>query len=836
MNSPAFTRPWLAAIFLALPLLAGHAEPVRLAERGSGLQPVVIAERATPETKQAAERLAGLLERITTAKFPVQTGDGITGITVGLVDDFPALESDVAGREEYVLHSHAHGLHVIGAKQAGLDHAVWDLLYRIGYRQFFPGATWEVVSAVRELTVDVEAREQPVYLARRIWYGYGGWDFARGPYADWCTKNRVSEGFQLNSGHSYEGIIHKHQAEFTAHLEYYALVGGVRKGPKICIGNPGLRKLVVADALDRCAKDPMGDSITMDPSDGGGWCECAECAKLGSVTDQALFLTNEVAAAINVPYPGRVVGMYAYSYHSPPPHIAPHPQVVISVATSFIKGGATLDELIEGWSAKGAKLGIREYYGVNVWDRDLPGAARGGNLTYLTRTIPYFSSKGARYLSAESSDNWGPNGLGYYLAARVLWNPKESEKVPELVDDFLTRAFGPGKEPMRKFYTQLDGSVPHLVKEDQLGRMFRALEEARQLDVPPEVRARIDALTLYARYVDLFHLYAAAKGAPRQAAFEALVRHAYRMSRTFMVHSQALYRDLDNRDKTVAIPSEAAWNVPEAKNPWKSTEPFTAEELGTYVQAGIERNHLIEITFQPLAFSENLVSAAPLHLPEPTAGTLGAGRGKQIYYTYLDKADAPIELQITGGLIAHYRDRGHVKIGLWQIGGASETGERETLVQEDHSVPPDGQPHEIKLTVKQPGLYKLVAEDGSDLTLIKLISAIPWTVQSSNDEPMSHSYGEWTLYFYVPHGTATVGLFGGVYGEVCDSAGRAVFSLKDRSPNFYGVPVPEGEDGKLWQIRKARGSIRLLTVPPYFARTAAELLLPAEVVAKDSHQ
>lgn len=833
MSSLASAVRWLLFFCILAPTLA-KAEPARLATGGAGQQPVVIAENATPETKQTAARLAGMLGRITGGKFPVQTGDGTTGIALGLTDDFPALESDVAGREEYVLHSHSHGLHVIAATKGGLNHAVWDLLYRMGYRQFFPGATWEVVPAARDLTIDVEAREQPVYLARKIWYGFGGWDFARGPYSDWCAKNRVSEAFQLNTGHSYEGIIHKHQAEFTAHPEYYALVGGVRKGPKMCIGNPALRKLVIADALDRCAKDPAGDSISMDPSDGGGWCECAECAKLGSVTDQALLLANEVAAAINVPYPGRVVGMYAYAYHSPPPNIAPHPQVVISVATSFIKGGFTLDQLIEGWSAKGAKLGIREYYSVNTWDRDLPGAARGGNLVYLTRTIPYFASKGAQYLSAESSDNWGPNGLGYYLAARMLWNPKESAHVPELVEDFLTRAFGPAKEPMRKFYTQLDGSVPHLVQEDQLGRMFRALEEARQLELPPEGRARIDALTEYAAYVDLYRQYAEAKREPRQAAFEALIRHAYRMSRTFLVHSQALYRDLDNRDKSVFIPSEAKWNVAEAKNPWKSTEPFTATELASFVKTGIERNPLTEMNFQPVAFSDNLVSAAPLHLPASSAGVLGTGRGKQIFHTYIDQPGGALELQVTGGLIAHYRDRGNVKIGLWQIGGASETGERETLVQEDRSVPPDGKPYSIKLTVKQPGLYKIVAEDGSDMTLIRQTSSNPWTVTSSNDEPMNRFYGDWTLYFYVPRGTKTLGLFGGERGEVCDSAGRSVFSLNDRAKNFYGVGVPAGEDGKLWQIRKGHGSIRLLTVPPCLATTAAELLLPAEVVAKDS--
>ncbi|MEI7945302.1 MAG: HEAT repeat domain-containing protein [bacterium] len=69
-----------------------------------------------------------------------------------------------------------------------------------------------------------------------------------------------------------------------------------------------------------------------------------------------------------------------------------------------------------------------------------------------------------------------------------------------------------------------------------------------------------------------------------------------------------------------------------------------------------------------------------------------------------------------------------------------------------------------------------------------------------------------------------------------DSASRPVFWLNGREPNFYSLPVPDGEDGKLWSIRYGRGAIRLLTVPPLFARSAAELLLPREVVEKDSRQ
>ena len=73
----------------------------------------------------------------------------------------------------------------------------------------------------------------------------------------------------------------------------------------------------------------------------------------------------------------------------------------------------------------------------------MPGRARGGNLEYLTRTIPDFHAKGARFMSAESGDCWGPNGLGYYVASRMLWDVDEAGRIDDLVDDFLARAFGP---------------------------------------------------------------------------------------------------------------------------------------------------------------------------------------------------------------------------------------------------------------------------------------------------------------------------------------------------------------------------------------------------------
>lgn len=825
------------------PVLAASASPttVTLAAEGRALLPVVVGANATERTRAAAQTLADTLTKITGAKFQVSVGDGKAGIAVGLEKDFPALapatplaSQDPTRREDYILHTSPSGVAVLGASELAVEDAVWDLLYRLGYRQFFPGPHWEVIPHAPTLAVALDAREHPAYFARRIWYGYGLWDYNKEPYAEWCAKNRATSGIEVTSGHVYDAILRANKAEFEKHPEYLGLYQGKRQSTKFCIANAGLRQLVVADALKRLERDPAADAISMEPSDGGKWCECGECAKLGSVTDRALLLANEVAAAVAAKYPGKYVGMYAYNFHSAPPAIQARPELVVSLATAFIKGG-TWEEMIAGWSKKAGLLGIREYYSVNVWDRDLPASARGGNLAYLTRTIPEFYAKGARFMSAESSDNWGPNGLGYYLSSRLLWDVGEAGKMENLVEDFLTRAFGPAKEAMREFYAQLDGSKPHLVAADQLGRMFRALDGARRLDVSAEVRARLADLTLYARYVDLYQRYTAAKGAARQQAFEALIRHAYRMRATMMIHVRGLYKDLPNRDKTVKLPPGAAMTVAEGKNPWKSSAPFPDAELAGFITEGIARYKLVEVSFQPVAYGEELTGAGALKLAEPAApGQFGAGRGKQVFYTRVERAPATIGMLITGGLIAHYRDRGNVRLELWKLGGASQSGERETLAASDRSVPPDGTEHAVKIEVKEPGLYKLTLEDGGDRTLLKWNCTLPLTIKSTLAEPMNAGLTDlWQLYFYVPKGTREVVLFGGEHGDVCDSQMRPLFWLNGREPSYYSVKVPDGEDGKLWCLRNSKGPKILLTVPPYFARKPSELILPAEVVAKD---
>ena len=831
----AFRPLSIAALTLTLAsAFSTAAEKITLPQRKGSPFSIVILQEASIAHRECAEKLSENLGTIFSTSFPVTTKPSSPSIRLDITNG-PA--PGAFEREAYTIRTDSNGILLTGATDLALRHAVWDLLYRLGYRQFFPGKTWEIMPSLDTITLEIDTSESPDYASRRIWYGYGLWDHNREAYADWVEKNRMDGGFDLVTGHAYGRLIKSQQKTFDAHPEYYALVDGTRRispESKMCISNPGVREAAIAYALDFFTTNPDADSVSVDPSDGGDWCECEDCKKIGHPGDLATLLANTVASAVVEKLgPNRYIGMYAYNYHSEPPGIQVHPNVIISAATGFIKGGLTIEAILDGWAAKGATLGIREYYSVNTWDRDLPGAARGGRPAYLAETIPAFHAKGARFLSAESSDNWGPNGLGYYFASRVMWDVNEAKRRDALVTDFLDLAFGPAKEPMREFYDRLDGdnTKAGLVFDDLLARMFRLLAEAKkQVPDHPAILARIDALILYTRYAELFDRYRNTTGPEHQSAFEALIRHSYRMRGTFMIHSLGLYRDLASRDKTVTIPADALWHLPEPGNPWKSSAPFSPTEIEAMLGSGIANHTPVELDFEPVTFDDTTLTEAeePTGTRELPPGAAESGRGERSWFTVVDKVPAKLELLVTGGLIEHYRDRGNVKIQLWKLGGSSATGEGETLITEDTSVPPDGVERKVTFSPGESGVYRIDLDDGRDLTRVTWPAGQLMSWKMSLDDFPGMISGRWSLYAWVPPGTKKIGLYSAATaGELRLPNGKKALDLAGEGGRFLCIDVPEGSDGQYWKFHSVAGRVSLLTIPPFLARSPSELVLPS---------
>jgi hypothetical protein len=829
----------LAALGVDRPAPAAEKDPapiVRLAAGGRSLLPVVAPAKSSERVRRAAGTLADYLGRISGVTFAVEAGDGRAGIAVGRAGDFPALDlrppwdaPDPARREDYLLRSHGRGLHLIGATDLAVEHAVWDLLYRLGHRQFFPGPTWEVVPRTADLAIDVDAHEHPAFLSRDIGYGFGPWDGRGQPYVEWCARNRLGIGGPdpplLESGHAYDRILADCKDEFDKHPEYLALVGGRRRPvpgeTKFCIGNPGLRRLVARYAVDHFTRHPEASSISLEPSDGLSWCECEQCRALGSVSDRVVTLVNEAAVTVRARH-GRQkwISIYAYAAHAPPPHVQVDAQVVVNVATCMTTGGYTTDELIDGWRKQGAQLGIREYYGVYPWDRDLPGQPRAADLGLLAESTRHFHRQGARFLCAESSDNWGVAGPGYYLLARLLWDLREADRVAALRDDFLDKAFGSARKPMAEFYRHIDAAGHPRLSTDLIGRLYRALDEAWKQAGDPAIAARIGDLVLYVRYVELYYGYAYAEGPERQRGFEALCRYTYRMRRTGMVHSLAVWRGLPYYDRTVHMPAGVGYEVPEGKDPWKDSTPFSRRELQDFVTAGVARHPLIDIT--PVAYGTELVSAAPLALPAVPAGSAGLYfRGRARFYTWVAAPPAALPLTVKSGVIQD--NVGNARLSLHRVGTA-EAADRA-------AVPPDGKEHAVRLRPAASGLHRVELSDGTAGTALSWPAGMPWTVPAGPQEA-TELYGRWTMYCYVPKGTKEVAGYAEGPGVLLDGSGTKVYTFGGR-PDYFRVPVAPGQGGRLWQFAGCLGRRVLLTVPPYLARDGREVLLPAEVVRAD---
>jgi hypothetical protein len=852
--------------------------PAQLALSKKALLPIRIAPNSPNRVKLAAGTLAAELKRITGATFT--SGEGALDATpnaaqpaiyFGLAKDFPSLpfnspfnpESptgpgipagpgipvgvDIADAEAYLLKTHNGSLYILATTPLALEHALWDTLHRIGYRQFFPGPDWEVVPSIPNLSLSLDTFQKPSYLYRNLFYGNGS--FMRpNPerYTDWAIKNRMSvadrASIVLQTGHAYASLATSLEATLKVHPEYLALVNGVRarktNSQKFCTSNPDLQKLitdtVVARYFTRPAtvtpSTPYPQSVSMDPSDLNNWCECPDCAKMGGASNQAVTLANNVAAALEAKT-GRkiIVGMYAYNQHSPPPTLKVHPNVVVSVATSFIRGGFTLDQLISGWAAQGATLGIREYYAIYAWDRNLPARARSSRPAYIRDSISRFHALGARYMTAEATETWGPQGLGFYLSSRLLWDISQAsdENYNALLADFFDKSFGPASAKMREFYALLDPSAKKRLSSDLVARMYTLLQDARaQAESAPNPAAvkRIDNLILYTRYIELHIALSQTSGKEaRQQAWEELAPFAWRTGAlTGMIDVIGLWRDTEAKDKSLTFPAECDIRTTAPKNPWKDTTPFTTAEIKLILDQGLKNNKILD--FDEVSFSDDLAPATALNLTSiKNAGTsIGSGhRGRQTYFLWLDKP-GDITLTLKPGLI--YKDRGNVQLSLF-----ADADESTQALATNNTTPPDGQDHTVTLKSTFSGLHRLVINDGNDRTQVTFPPDLKYTATAP------HSIGRWALHFYVPKGTKRViGFNNDDTGQVLGPDGKVLYDFeKNPAPGYFIIPVPDGTDGKLWRFTNVLGVRELLNVPPYLIQDAANALLPIEVINAD---
>lgn len=817
------------------PLVAAETQgaEILLAEGGKAQLAVVISPKASPSTRVVAEELARYLGLISGAAFGVETGDGSQGIVVGTLEEFPDAELEkplellgpADGKEAFAIRTQPDRLRLIGRTSLGASHAVYTFLESLGCRWFFEAPEWEVLPSLQTLRVNVNCDQRPVILARRIWYGGGLFEHEPQSrpmldYAAWARRNRMAQSFTIQCGHVWQTIIAENHETFQQHPEYRALVDGKRGGEQLCVSNPQLRALVVQWSLDFLKKHPAADMVSGEPSDGGGQCQCEACKKLGTISDRVFLLANEVAKAVAKEHPGKMVGVLAYNEHSEPPSFALEPNVYVQLTAGFTRGRYTFDELLELWPQKCREMGFYDYLSVWPWDFDqLPGG-RGGDTAYLRRQIPRYVAAGATSLDCESSSNWGLHGRGYYIANKLMWDPKAD--VDALLQDFYEKAFGPAAAPMRQYYERFDGGNKPLMSRHLLGLGYRDVQKATELAADrADVQTRLDHIKHYLRSVHLrWQIDRAKESSQKKELTLAALTHGYRTRYTYMNHWVAMRESwAAEAAKEFQEPSWAPG--PNHKQPWAVDAPYTREEIDAAFQDGLAYYQPDPIEQEQ--FSSDLV---PVDFEMASA----SAESKQAYqygltYALYSVSGEPLEMVLVPGTIAHYRDMAPSKWQITDQEGKEITGGQLAL---------DGKPQSIQVVVPAAGLYYLHYEDWMAGWQIQVASGKHATIVLQPTWKVEHAGWMQAMYFYVPRGTKELRYYwSGSPHRVHGPDGAMLAEVNTRG-EFVRIPVPEGADGKPWHFSQLMlGRLWFFNAPNYLAASPQALLVPRQLAERD---
>jgi hypothetical protein len=244
-------------------------------------------------------------------------------------------------------------------------------------------------------------------------------------------------------------------------------------------------------------KRPTALGTSISPTDGGGFCQCPECAKKfendphGKRSHAAVLLRfyGQVGQGVLAKHPDRRLGAYVYyNYQYPPKEAENLPDNIYLCWAPINYYGFGLykpvyrdefDGIMQRWSKIAPKL---VYANHSTWMRSFHGAPLPLAMEILKHELPTaakYHAWGARMMGDGA---WGVGAAGNYILARQMWDA--SIDVEKTFDEWLERAYGPGWRNLREVYERLDRAMqrvklaePLAYHGEQYEVNFRVMEQ-----------------------------------------------------------------------------------------------------------------------------------------------------------------------------------------------------------------------------------------------------------------------------------------------------------------------------------------------------------------------
>jgi hypothetical protein len=359
--------------------------------------------------------------------------------------------NDSLRKEGFSINGHGKQL-VISAKHInGLSNGVYYYLNMLGFRFYLPGEIWTHIPKLKTVFLPVKKTVYPAF-ANRALFPTGGIraNLALDPnnlyqrdWEDWLQQNLYSSEERID-GHMGEQFNNKHKIELLTDTALLALVKGRRRwsaSAKWCVSNPGFVRLFVQDRLEAFAqmkkRFPDRNLISVEPADGYGDCECANCQKMGTVSDRYFYLANQAAAAIARQWPGGGVSLFAYNTHAAVPGIQLLPNVYVTIIPYRFQNITEPSVLLAMWREKCTHIGVYDYWGITSDCMDLP---LFNFLQQLPGKYKLWQELGLKGFLLETGYSKFNNALAFYCFSRMQWFGETD--VQQILRQFCEDNFG----------------------------------------------------------------------------------------------------------------------------------------------------------------------------------------------------------------------------------------------------------------------------------------------------------------------------------------------------------------------------------------------------------
>ncbi len=517
--------------------------------------------------KDAANDLQQQLSKATNQNFILNTKDSnsTTGIILvkldAITDKNFDKRLDPLNADNVLLQSDGKTfLKIISFTRQGLIDGIYSYLDTLGFRWYHPGDLWTKVPQLTDVRIKLDNVFAPDFALRTFFGTFGTprnatidkkgiVDYA---WIQWAARNRMGGGYQLK-GHAGNEFLWRNVKVLNAHPEYMAQINGARMKPntavKFCISNEGMQQLFVNDMLSQLQKymaafpNQEAYCISVEPSDGGGDCQCDACKKMGNVSDRVFFLANLVAKEFQKISPVAFVNLYAYNTHAKPPHFELEKNVIVQIIPYGYQHDMSPEKMIEAWKKKTNNLFIYDYYGLPINNIDKPLKWNLKAEEFVKR-IRYWKEQNIKGITLESSYSIGATGIGLYLYARTSWRAKTDEK--KTLDEYYNFCYGKAASVIHHAQNILnDDSIG--THQSLINAMLSIQKETENLKLDSAEQARLVAYKSYLHYVKLIYNYYKKHLLPEPMASDSLLRYSWSIHNNMMVHQYPVSELLKTR-------------------------------------------------------------------------------------------------------------------------------------------------------------------------------------------------------------------------------------------------------------------------------------------------